>query len=342
MLRLPQHLFVQVINGKKERSFLVMKNSIKLISLVIAAVMLVLLVAGCSTPKETSTSEDTTLTETTVITTQSESTDPVNDETTETTVVTETTATVTETTASDEEEIPGVCEGVWRAEKVIVSPSGSSKDVEYDVSAELISIFLEEGNLYLGSTDNIKQEYTRKGSCAFKEYSSGKEIIISMFSLATGRSLTATYYYRMYKDKWGTVKLELRLDSMNGDATMFGFNSFMNEQHIIVLSEWGFAKADSEHDPELYRSHDTRWTPTFGTRKEELRFTYGDNFIVYIDNQIGGTWRTTTRGDDKLLIITLKDDTVIEGIYGVSDRELHILWEDDEMETVYTVLMLEY
>ena len=63
---------------------------------------------------------------------------------------------------------------------------------------------------------------------------------------------------------------------------------------------------------------------------------------MYIDNQIGGTWRTTTRGDDKLLIITLKDDTVIEGIYGVLDRELHILWEDDEMETVYTVLMLEY
>ena len=325
-----------------------MKNGIKIISMVMASVMLVLLIAGCSTPKDNATSENANTTETTVINTESKSTESANDATTETTEIntqcecTESADDKTETTASEEEEIPGVCEGVWRAEKVIVSPSGSSKDVEYDISAELISVFLEEGNLYLGSTDSIKQEYTRKGSCAFKEYSSGKEIIISMFSLATGRSLTATYYYRMYKDKWGTVKLELRLDSMNGDATMFGFNSFMNEQHTIVLSEWGFAKADSEHDPLLYRSHDTRWTPTLGVRKEELRFTYGDNFIVYIDNQIGGTWRTTTRGDDKLLIITLKDDTVIEGIYGVSDRELHILWEDDEMETVYTVLMVEY
>lgn len=326
-----------------------MKNGIRLISVIMASVMLVLLIAGCSTPKDNATSENANSTETTVINTDSVSTESANDETTETTEINtqcECTESAddkpTETTASEEEEIPGVCEGVWRAEKVIVSPSGSSKDVEYDISAELISIFLEEGNLYLGSTDNIKQEYTRKGSCAFKEYSSGKEIIISMFSLATGRSLTATYYYRMYKDKWGTVKLELRLDSMNGDATMFGFNSFMNEQHTIVLSEWGFAKADSEHDPELYRSHDTRWTPTLGVRKEELRFTYGDNFIVYIDNQIGGTWRTTTRGNEKLLIVTLKDDTVIEGIYGVSDRELHILWEDDEMETVYTVLMMEY
>ncbi|MCR5458080.1 MAG: hypothetical protein K6F14_08385, partial [Clostridiales bacterium] len=211
-----------------------MKNSIKLISLVMAAVMLVLLVAGCSTPKETSTSEDTTLTETTVITTQSESTDPVNDETTETTVVTETTAAVTETTASDEEEIQGECKGVWRAEKVTVSPEGSPKDISYDVSEELISVFLDDNGIYIGSTDSIKQQYSRYGDCTFNEDKSGKTVTISMFSLSTGKSLKVTYYYRMYKDMWGTIKLELVMDSIKGDATVFGFNSFMNEQHTIV------------------------------------------------------------------------------------------------------------
>ncbi|MCR5458082.1 MAG: hypothetical protein K6F14_08395, partial [Clostridiales bacterium] len=201
----------------------------------ILAVLMAVVLVSCSNQGKTvdttgvnETTETTVKTEETTITEATESTE-------ETTVVTtESTTETTETTKAAEEEIQGECKGVWRAEKVTVSPEGSSKDMSYDVSEELISVFLDDNGIYIGSTDSIKQQYSRYGDCTFNEDKSGKTVTISMFSLATGNSLKVTYYYRMYKDMWGTIKLELVMDSIKGDATVFGFNSFMNEQHTIV------------------------------------------------------------------------------------------------------------
>ncbi len=337
----------------------------KIISLIVAAAVIMGVFIGCNPvkqPQDTETTEHTT-TEKVTQTTNPEDEATRIPETTEFFTIEETTAENTketvpyetvpvtdETTTDEHEEIEGDCSGVWRVEKVIVhmGPPEGSNAFSVDVSDQLLSIYIDENSIYMGSTDSIIQQYRRMGDVVFDEDEHGKTITISMFSLASGRSLTAEYHYSMKKDEWGTIKLHLDLKSLDGDPTKFGFDSIMNTHCGIEMSEWAFAKTDSEHDPDLFRSNDTVWyaeQPSLG-RYKKLRFSYDEGFNVYDNNLIIGTWRTITRGQDKILIITDTDGYVTEGTYSVNSSEynpiLVIKWDDEEPESRYFVPVLEY
>lgn len=316
----------------------------KVLSIIIVAIMMFAIVS-CSTQKQdTTTKEITEATDAISTMATEEETTETTAESTKETIPYETVHVTDETTTEKNEEVEGDCRGVWRVETVFIHHgSDAASNITYhDVSDQLLSVYIYENSIYMGSTDSIIQQYRRMGDVIFDEDEHGKTITIRLLSLASGKSLTAEYHYYMERDKWGTIKLHLDLKSLNGDPTRFGFDSFMNSHCGIEMSEWAFAKADSEHDPMLYRSEDTLWLTGMGGKTETIRFTYGDNFIVYINQQIAGTWRTIDRGEEKLLIITYQDGHIVEGTYSVGSRNMSIKWEGIEMETMYSVAELEY
>jgi len=328
---------------------------IRLFALIMVAAIFLGTIAGCgpaNEPQDTETTEHTT-TEKVTQTANPEDEATKIPETTESFTIEETTVTetVSEETTSGNVEHSGSIIGVWRLEKVIAGSlvSEQVKPVEYDLSEEMISVSISDESLYMGKTDNIKEQYSYLGSVSVEiDENAEQNVTISLFSFATGRSLTATYLAGFTTDQLGNRKMILVLKELEGDATRFGFESFMNQEHTLVMAEWGYAEADSEHDTGLFRSNDTVWyaeQPSLG-RYKKLRFSYDEGFNVYDNNLIVGTWRTITRGKDKILIITDTDGYVTEGTYSVNSSEhnpiLVIKWDDEEPESRYFVPTLEF
>ena len=304
----------------------------KLISIIFALILVIAMVS-CQGPQSVPT-------ETPPGTTDSNSAETeITTTATETTTSEEITTTVETTTKEDvttSEEIERRVEGVWRAVQVELLESHSF----YNVKDEDIMISIENDSLSLGSSEDIKQQYRRMGSIE-QSQEDVNAYIVSMFSLASGRTLSATYKFRFYQDSSKVVYMEMELLDLKGDPTMFGFASYLGLPHKITFVESGFTKADQDHDPELFRSSDTTWIAMLNV-KERIRFTYGDNFVVYINNTNVGVWSTTTIDGDKVVIISCYDGTTRQGRYNVGTNAMTVTWDGEDFPTNYMVEQLLY